>query len=92
MTLQILRRHLGISKELFTYEQEMKHELDNRLVREFERAEAIAKETAEGEATGMAKGAQNEKELLAKKLLQKGLPPEEVAELTGLSCQFIEGL
>jgi predicted transposase/invertase (TIGR01784 family) len=108
-----LNRFSWSKQELFTYEQETKHELDNRLARELEMAEAKAaaeaqglkkgleKGRAEGEAKGRAEGEvkgkaegrtegiQEEKTVLAKKLLLKGFSSEEVADLTQLSPEAI---
>ena len=56
------------------------------------RAEGRAEGLAEGIEKGLDKGMLQEKLNTAKKLLQKGMALSEVAEITGLSPEEIEGL
>ena len=53
---------------------------------------AERKGRAEGEAIGIAKGERDEKLHNAKKMKQKGLSSEDIAEITGLSKEEIENL
>lgn len=73
--------------ELNTYEQEEKHERDNRVIREAQLAEAEAKGKAEGKAEGKAIGEAKlleEKKSIARKLLAQGLSTQSIFEITGL--------
>ena len=53
---------------------------------------AERKGRAEGEAIGIAKGERDEKLRNAKKMKQKGLSSEDIAEITGLTKDEIESL
>ena len=56
------------------------------------RAEARAEGWAEGLAQGMAKGRVEERRVMARKLLMRGMAVEEVAELTELSVDEVRRL
>ena len=53
---------------------------------------AERKGRAEGETIGIAKGERDEKLRNAKKMKQKGLSSEDIAEITGLTKEEIESL
>ncbi len=78
-----LNRFSWSRQELFTYEQETKHELDNRLARELERTEAItaARDAghAEGFAVGEAKGIEQGIQKGIEKSIEKGIQLEKEA-------------
>jgi predicted transposase/invertase (TIGR01784 family) len=55
--------------------------------REMGRAEGIQLGLKKGKKEGLVEGKNQEKLLIARKLLQKGIPLSEVAEITGLSVE-----
>ena len=68
----------------------------SQLAKEKIRAEGLAKGREEGRAEGLAKGREEGREeerlMLARGMKAKGLPPELIAEITGLPLKAIEAL
>lgn len=87
-----LNRFSWSRQELFTYEQETKHELDNRVIREAQLAEARKTGLTEGRAEGRAEGEHKKSIDVAKKLLSKGFSAEDVSELSGLPLSEVHAL
>ena len=55
-------------------------------------AKGIAEGVAKGIAEGVAKGIEQRNVEIARKMLGKGMTPEEVADMTGLSIADVDGL
>ena len=55
-------------------------------------AKGIAEGVAKGIAEGVAKGIEQRNVEIARKMLRKGMTPEEVADMTGLSIADVDGL
>lgn len=76
--------------------EKMTTERDLRNQMAYARKEAIEEGLAEGReiglAEGRAEGREIERRVLAKKLLKKGISPEDVCELTGLSVEELAQL
>lgn len=72
--------------------EHMTTERDLRNQMAYARKEAIEEGLAEGRERGLAEGREIERRDLAKKLLQKGMPSEEVCDLTGLSVEELAKL
>ncbi|KJV80982.1 putative permease [Rickettsia hoogstraalii str. RCCE3] len=75
-------------EELNTYEKMVKTEMDNLAVEEQKIMDAEAK----GEARGEAKGEARQKISMAKKMLAKNRPLDEIIEFTDLTEEEIEKL
>jgi predicted transposase/invertase (TIGR01784 family) len=74
--------------ELIAYEQEIKRMMDNVAALDYQ----IDKAKKEGREEGIEKGREEEKIEIAKAMLSKNKPLEEIAEFTGLSLDEIEQL
>lgn len=74
--------------EVLTGDAELKRLAEIRLMSALEEQSAL--DTAREE--GIVEGAKQNKKEIAKKLLEKGMEVEEIAEITGLSKEAIEKL
>ncbi len=54
--------------------------------------DSFAEGVAKGIAEGVAKGIEQRNVEIARKMLRKGMTPEEVADMTGLSIADVDGL
>ncbi|AIF81135.1 hypothetical protein I862_02860 [endosymbiont of Acanthamoeba sp. UWC8] len=84
----VLLSHHWSDQELNAYEQVTKANLD-AIARE---AQVKEEAMAEGREKGIAEGRIEEKVSIAKKMLQYGVPLEEVMKITGLSHGEIDNL
>jgi predicted transposase/invertase (TIGR01784 family) len=82
-------------EELLAYEQELKRIWDNKAVEEYKinktKAE-IKKAKEEGKEEGKAEGRKEEKFALAKKMLVKNRPLDEIMEFTGLTNKEVKSI
>ena len=74
--------------ELIAYEQETKRVWDNRAVEEYKLAQAETK----GRTEGKAEGEKEKAILIAKKMMARNKPIEEIMELTELTAEEIKAL
>ena len=79
-------------EELRTYEKFWDVVSSERTLLEGKYEEGIAEGMAKGRAEGMAEGIAKEKMEIAKRMLQNGMTPEAVANITGLAQEEIEDL
>ncbi|MBA8667019.1 Rpn family recombination-promoting nuclease/putative transposase [Holosporaceae bacterium 'Namur'] len=84
----VLLSHHWSDQELNAYEQVTKANLD-AIARE---AQVKEEAMAEGREKGIAEGRIEEKVFIAKKMLQHGLPLEEIMKITGLRYEEIDKL
>mgnify|MGYP001040701901 CR=1 FL=1 len=83
----------SLSKEdRMKYDESIKVYRDRLAVTAYAEETGRAKGLAEGLAKGLEKGLEKGKQEVACKLKQMGLPPETIAQATGLTLEEIEGL
>ena len=92
--LEVTTQYSMTEEEWNTYQQSIKHELDNRVIEQLKLEEAEekghTKGIKKGIEQGIEQGAENKSREIALKMFKRNRPMEEIIEDTGLSLEALE--
>ena len=74
------------------YDESIKVYRDSMAVLEYAKQDGMAKGMAKGFAQGIEQGKKSERLQNARKMIEKGIPPTDIADITGLSLEEISRL